>query len=571
MNEKGIAEAVVTLKRYFGYDGFRGIQADIIASVLKGNDTLGLMPTGGGKSITFQVPALMFDGVCVVITPLIALMKDQVVALRKRGIQASAIFSGMSHANVVQVLENAVYGGVKILYVSPERLSSELFQVKLSHMNVSLFVVDEAHCISQWGYDFRPSYLEISKIRDIHPHVPMLALTATATRRVVDDIQQRLGFRTKNVFRMSFQRKNLAYVVRSAQNKIGEIVHILNSLPGSAIVYVHSRKNAKEVAEALEAQGVSATFFHAGLDMVDKDIRQRRWQNDEVRVIVATNAFGMGIDKPDVRLVLHYNAPSSIEEYFQEAGRAGRDGRKAYAVLLWNHNDHSKLIKRISDTFPEKEYIKTVYADIASFYQMAIGDGEDCIHEFNMDKFCSVYGHFPIRVESALHILQRAGYLSYEVDRNNASRFMFTIGRNELYRLDTESKQSNDIIMCLLRNYAGIFSGFQYIDEAFLASSLGLQEHQVYLTLKYLSRINVASYIPRSNTPYVRYECDRVEQSALRFSREVYDDRKKEFTRRINAMIEYMENDRICRSRQLLYYFGEKDAEDCGMCDVCLS
>ncbi len=565
-----IREAVVTMKRYFGYDSFRGIQADIISSILQGKDTLGLMPTGGGKSMTFQVPALMRDGVCVVITPLIALMKDQVVSLYKRGIQAAAIYSGMSHNDILQVLNNAVYGGVKVLYVSPERLSSELFQIKLSHMDVSLIVVDEAHCICQWGYDFRPSYLNISDIRHIHPAVPVLALTATATPRAVKDIQEKLEFRQTNVFRMSFERKNLAYVVRSTQNKIGEIQHILKCVPGSAIVYVHSRKNAEEVSKSLNELGIQSVFFHAGLDAIEKDMRQRRWQNDEVRVMVATNAFGMGIDKPDVRLVLHYSVPDSIEAYFQEAGRAGRDGKKSYAVLLWNRNDHSKLIRRISDTFPDKEYIKKVYCDLASYYQMAIGDGEGCIYEFNIDKFCSTFNKFPIQVKSALHILQRAGYIEYDVENNKTSRFMFTLSRNELYRLDTESKLCNAVIMCVLRTYPGVFSEIQYLDEAFIASKTKLEEHQVYLTLQYLSRINVAIFIPKRSTPYVKYICNRIPQEYIVISKETYEDRKKDFTERIQAMIEYMENDNICRSRQLLNYFGEHNEHNCGMCDVCV-
>ncbi len=355
------------LRRYWGYDDFRSIQREIIESISSGHDTLGLMPTGGGKSITFQVPALAKEGVCIVITPLIALMKDQVMNLRKRGIRAAAIYSGMSHEAVLTTLDNAVFGAVSILYVSPERLSSQLFQTKLKHMRVSFITIDEAHCISQWGYDFRPSYLKIADIRSIKPDAPVLALTATATPTVVDDIQEKLGFREKRVFNMSFERKNLAYVVRHTSDKQGELIHILQNVNGSAIVYVHSRRHAKETAELLCDTGMKASFYHAGLESAEKDKRQKAWQNDDIRIIVATNAFGMGIDKPDVRIVIHIDCPDSIEAYFQEAGRAGRDGEKAYAVLLCNNADVTKLSKRISDNFPDKDYIKKVYAHFAYF------------------------------------------------------------------------------------------------------------------------------------------------------------------------------------------------------------
>ena len=566
-----MVQAVDILRRYWGYEDFRGIQKDIIDSICDGRDTLGLMPTGGGKSITFQVPALMKEGVCLVITPLIALMKDQVVHLVKRGILAKAIYSGMRREDVVQTLEDAIYGGVKILYVSPERLSSEIFLAKIKHVDVSLITVDEAHCICQWGYDFRPSYLEVAKIRDIHPQAPVLALTATATKKVVKDIQDKLQFKKENVYQMSFERKNLAYVVRNAQDKFGQLQHILNSVEGSAIVYVHTRKHSIETAKELNKVGISSTFFHAGLDDIEKDTRQKQWQNDEIRVMVATNAFGMGIDKPDVRLVVHYDVPDSVEAYFQEAGRAGRDGKKAFAVLLHNNHDVSKLRKRIPDTYPEKDFIRQIYEQIASFYQIAVYDGEGCIFEFNIEKFCNIYRRFPVLVDSALAILQRAGYIAYEADYNNKSRFRFIVEKEQLYRLDTDSEMCNDIIMFMLRNYSGLFSEYQYIEEPLIADRLGLQEHQVYLLLKYLNTINVASYIPKRSTPYVIYTRDRVETEDVILSKEVYDDRKKDYESRINSMIEYISNDEVCRSRQLLRYFGEKISHNCGGCDVCAS
>ena len=378
------------LKEYWGYDDFRGIQRDIIESICSGRDTLGLMPTGGGKSITFQVPALSMEGVCIVITPLIALMNDQVAHLRRLGIQAAAINSNMSRENVIQTLENAAFGGIKLLYVSPERLHSDLFQKKLRHIQVSFITVDEAHCISQWGYDFRPSYLEIAKIRKLlaPKKIPILALTATATPRVVDDIQEQLLFSEKNVFRMSFERKNLAYVVRNTSDKLEQLQHILTSVEGSAIVYVRSRRRAKEIADHLIELGHSALAYHAGMDSLIRDTRQREWHDDRVRIMVATNAFGMGIDKPNVRLVVHMDCPDSLESYFQEAGRAGRDGQKSYAVLLYNESDRRKLTKRIADTFPEKEYIRQVYDDLAYFYQVGVGSGYNHSFEFNIDKFC---------------------------------------------------------------------------------------------------------------------------------------------------------------------------------------
>ena len=557
------------LKQYWGYDSFRGIQLQIIKSICAGRDTLGLMPTGGGKSITFQVPALAQEGVCIVITPLIALMKDQVQHLKARGIRAAAIYSGMTHNEIVQTLEDAVYGGIKLLYVSPERLASDIFQIKLKHMKVSFITVDEAHCISQWGYDFRPSYLQIAQIRDFVPDAPLLALTATATPEVVTDIQHQLKFKTENVFRMSFVRKNLAYVVRETEDKAAQLVHILRSMPGSAIVYVRSRRHSSDIAKMLNEQGVSATFYHAGLEPVVKDMRQDKWQHDKVRVMVATTAFGMGIDKPDVRLVIHTDCPSSPEAYFQEAGRAGRDGKKAYAVLLYNRNDEQKLRKRVTDTFPDKQLIRDVYDHLAYFFEVGAGSGNMARFEFNIDKFSVAFKHFPVQVNSALHILQQAGYIDYETDPDTKARVKFILTREELYRLDRSTGKERAVIDALLRNYGGLFTDYEYIDEGYVAQEAGLTHDETYQALKQLNNSRIISFIPRKNIPIITYTQDRVEGKDLVISKEVYEKRRERFEQRIDAMLRYMRNDKVCRSRQLVHYFGEEESTDCGICDVC--
>ena len=559
------------LHKYWGYPDFRGIQREIIESIGAGKDTLGLMPTGGGKSLTFQVPALAQEGVCIVITPLIALMKDQVEHLRHKGIAAAAIYSGMSRDAIVTTLENCIFGGVKLLYISPERISSDLFQIKLKHMKVSFITVDEAHCISQWGYDFRPSYLQIAVIRKLVPNVPILALTATATPDVIDDIQERLGFTEKNVFRMSFERKNLVYVVRQAEEKEAEMVHILQSIPKTAIVYCRSRKRTKEIAQLLMQYGISATWYHAGLEPAVKDQRQSEWQHDKVRVIVATNAFGMGIDKADVRVVIHMDCPSSLEAYFQEAGRAGRDGQKAYAVLLYNGHDNRTLQKRVEDTFPPKEYVQQVYEHLAYFYQIGVDSGEGCTFEFPIDKFCATFKHFPIRANAALILLQRAGYIDYEPNPDNNARVRFLLRRDDLYRLDSLSEKENDVVISLLRNYGGLFTDYGYVDESYIAQEAGLDRNQTYMVLVNLSKKRIIDFIPRKSIPLISYKRDRVDGSDVILDKSVYEERKEQFQKSINSVINYAQNDRVCRSRQLLYYFGEKKSVDCEQCDVCLS
>ncbi|WP_289091554.1 ATP-dependent DNA helicase RecQ [uncultured Bacteroides sp.] len=559
------------LKDYWGYDNFRGIQEDIIRSIGSGRDTLGLMPTGGGKSITFQIPAMAKDGLCIVITPLIALMKDQVRNLRDRGIKAIAIYSGMTREEIIITLENCIFGNYKFLYISPERLDTEIFRIKLRSMKVSMITVDESHCISQWGYDFRPAYLKISEIRNLLPGVPVLALTATATPEVVKDIQQRLAFKEENVFRMSFERKNLAYIVRRTESKQEELLHILKHVDGSAIVYAHNRKRTKEYAQLLNENGITATFYHAGLNNETKDQRQKSWVKGETRVMVATNAFGMGIDKPDVRLVVHVDIPDSPEAYFQEAGRGGRDGKKAYAVLLYARSDKATLKKRITDTFPEKDYIRTVYEHLNYYYQMAMGDGLGCTREFNIDEFCRNFKHFPIQVDSALKILTRAGYLEYTDEQDNNSRLMFTLTKEELYRIHETSPETEKLINIILRSYTGVFTEYAYINEETLSLRTGMTRQQVYDTLISLTRRRILNYIPGKKTPYIIYTRERQEADRLIFTKEVYEDRKESFIRRIEAMTEYAETEDKCRSRMLLLYFGEKNEHNCGQCDVCLS
>ena len=559
------------LKQYWGYDSFRDLQEEIITSIGEGKDTLGLMPTGGGKSITFQVPALAQSGLCIVITPLIALMKDQVQNLRKRGIKALAIYSGMTRQEIVTALENCIFGDYKFLYISPERLDTEIFRIKLRSMKVSMITVDESHCISQWGYDFRPAYLKIAEIRELLPGVPVLALTATATPEVVKDIQSRLNFREENVFRMSFERKNLAYIVRKTDNKTGELLHILKRIDGSAIIYVRNRRRTKEITELLMQEGITADFYHAGLDNAVKDLRQKRWQNGEIRVMVATNAFGRGIDKPDVRIVLHIDLPDSPEAYFQEAGRAGRDGLKAYAVILYAKSDKMTLHKRVADTFPEKEYILQVYEHLQYYYQMAMGDGFQCIREFNLEEFCRKFKYFPVPVDSALKILTQAGYLEYTDEQDNASRILFTIRRDELYKLREMGTEAETLIQTILRSYTGVFTDYAYISEDTLAIRTGLTRQQIYNILVTLTKRRIVDYIPHKKTPYIIYTRERLELRYLHIPASVYEERKARYEARIKAMEEYVTSESVCRSRMLLRYFGEKNEHNCKQCDVCLN
>ncbi|MDR3118259.1 MAG: RecQ family ATP-dependent DNA helicase [Mediterranea sp.] len=559
------------LKQYWGYDSFRDLQESIILSIGDGKDTLGLMPTGGGKSITFQVPALAKEGLCLVITPLIALMKDQVQHLRKLGIKAAAIYSGMTRREILIALENCIFGDYKFLYISPERLDSELFRTKLRSMTISIITVDESHCISQWGYDFRPAYLRIAEIRALLPGVPVLALTATATPEVVTDIQKRLLFKKENVFRMSFERANLAYIVRYTDNKYGELLNILRKVPGCAIVYVSNRRKTGETAEILTNEGIDACFYHAGLNDDVKDLHQKRWQNNECRVMVATSAFGMGIDKPDVRVVIHMDVPNSPEAYFQEAGRAGRDGKKAYAILIHMASDSRLLHKRIADAFPEKDYIKNLYENLNYYYQMAMGDGLGCMYDFSLDDFCRKFNYFPVPADSALKILTQAGYIEYTEEQSNTSRVIFTLRKEELYRLREMGKEAEAIVQTMLRSYTGIFTDYIYINEESLSIRTGIPHHQIYGLLKMLSERRIIDYIPHKKTRFLIYTRERVECRYLQLKPAVYDERKKWFEQRIRAMVDYITSDMKCRSRMLLRYFGEKSKHNCGQCDICIN
>jgi len=558
------------LKEYWGYDEFRSLQEEIITSVYEGKDTLGLMPTGGGKSLTFQVPTLLMEGICLVITPLIALMKDQVDNLKKKGIKATYIHSGMSRQEILVALDNCIFGDYKFLYVSPERLTNELFLAKLPHLNVCLLAIDESHCISQWGYDFRPSYLRIAELRNYLPNVPVLALTATATPDVVDDIQEKLLFKEKNVFKKSFERENLAYVIRETEDKLYEIIHILSKVPGCAIIYVRSRSRTKEIAVELQRQGISADFFHAGITSDEKIRKQNEWKSGQCRVIVCTNAFGMGIDKPDVRLVIHFELPNSLEEYFQEAGRAGRDGEKAYAIALYSRKDVTQLKKRIKDEFPEREFIKDVYEKLAYFFQIAINTGIDTGHNFHIERFCAAYKYNIKHVDSALKILDLTGYIAYIEDTDKQSKLMFTIERDELYKFSGFSEAVENLIQIVLRSYTGLFSDYIHINETLLAQRTGMDPLQVYDVLKMLSAQHIIHYIPVQKVPTIYYNRNREDIKYLFIPQSVYEQRRDKLVNRIKCVIEYGSSQTQCRSKMLLQYFGEKNAKDCGKCDVCI-
>jgi len=557
------------LKQYWGYDQFRPLQGDIIRSIASGKDTLGLMPTGGGKSLTFQVPAMAMEGLCVVVTPLIALMKDQVENLKKRGIAAAAIYSGMQHSAILMTLENSVFGAYKFLYVSPERLASAIFIEKIKQATVCMIAVDESHCISQWGYDFRPSYLRIADIRELLPGVPVLALTATATPGVVEDIQKQLLFKKPNVFQKSFHRPNLAYVVRTVENKDENLLKILNNVPGTSVVYVRNRKKTKEVADFLNQNGIAAENFHAGLRNDTKDAKQARWMSGETRVIVSTNAFGMGIDKAEVRTVVHMDLPDSLEAYFQEAGRAGRDEQKAYAVLLYNNSDAAKMHKRVADTFPGKEMVVKVYEALGNYLQLGVGSGLDAVFAFDIGDFCTKF-RLPILISyNCLKILQQAGYLELTDEQDSSSRVLFTVGKEDLYKLKQNAEQEK-LIHILLRSYTGLFTDMAPIDEETIAKRLQWTREVVYDQLIGLSRDRIIRYIPRKKTPYLTFTREREATERVVLGKEAYDDRRERYISRVESVLGYAQEENICRCQILLTYFGEKEIDPCGCCDTCL-
>lgn len=554
------------LKKYWGYDSFRGIQGQIIESIGAGKDTLGLMPTGGGKSITFQVPALSMPGICIVITPLIALMKDQVEALSRHGIKAAYIHSGMTHEQILIALDNCIFGAYKFLYISPERIGSPVFISKLGRMKVSFFTVDEAHCICQWGYDFRPAYLKIADIREVKPECPVLALTATATPEVAREIQHVLKFREENLFQMSFARPNLSYTICRCSVKQNELLRILNQTAGSCIVYSRNRQNCKELAEHLNSNGHTATYYHAGLLNSEKNERQDAWQKGKHRVMVATNAFGMGIDKADVRLIVHLDPPDSIEEYFQEAGRAGRDGKPAVSVIITSGEETETLNRRLSQQFPQKEYIRNAYEKLCYYMQLAVGDGYQVTREFNIERFCSNFHFHPTMLNSALEILDLSGYIAYRREDESYSRLMINTSRDQLFHLQDE--QGERIFLSLLRNYGGIFVSMVNIDEELVVHETGLSMNTIYQTLVEMDRRGIVSYIPRKHIPHITFLRRRVETDEVFPTKAAYETRKQAFQYRLSAMQAYLTNTTSCRSKMLLSYFGEK-AGNCHVCDIC--
>jgi len=556
------------LKQYWGYDDFRPLQGDIIRSIVSGKDTLGLMPTGGGKSLTFQIPTLAMKGICVVVTPLIALMKDQVENLKKRGITAAAIYSGMSHNEILMTLDNAVFEAYKFLYVSPERLTTPIFMEKIKQATVCMIAVDESHCISQWGYDFRPSYLRIADIRELLPDVPVLALTATATPEVVDDIQRQLHFREPNVFQKSFHRSNLAYVVRTTENKDEHLLKILNSVPGTSVVYVRNRKRTKEISDFLNLNGISAENFHAGLKNETKDAKQSRWKSGETRAIVSTNAFGMGIDKAEVRTVVHMDLPDSLEAYFQEAGRAGRDEKKAYAVLLYNNGDAVKMRKRVSDSFPGKEMVLKVYEALGNYLEMGVGSGLDKVFAFDIGDFCMKF-KLPILISyNCLKILQQAGYLELTDEQDSSARVLFIVGKDDLYN-QKQTPEQEKLIHILLRSYTGLFTDMASINEDIIAKRLEWTREKVYEELVGLAKERVIQFIPRKKTPYLTFVREREATERVILGKEAYDDRRERYIERVKSVLDYAKEENICRSQVLLSYFGEKETKPCGKCDIC--
>ena len=558
------------LKQYWGYDSFRPMQEDIINSALQKKDTLALMPTGGGKSICFQVPAMATDGLCLVVSPLIALIKDQVQNLNSKGIKALAVYSGMSYQQIDIALDNAIYGDFKFLYVSPERLHTPLFKERVRRMQINYLVVDEAHCISQWGYDFRPAYLEIKEIKNIIGDVPVIALTATATKSVAEDIMRILGFEEKNVISSGFERKNLSYVVRNVDDKFGNMLKVCNGVPGTGIIYVRERKRCEEISSFLRQNGITADFYHAGLSKELRNAKQDAWKNDQIRVIVATNAFGMGIDKPDVRFVVHYDLPDSLEAYFQEAGRAGRDGKRSYATLLWNSIDISRLRQIHTISFPDIQYIKDVYQKVFIYLNIPYEEGRDTVSKFNLIEFSKKFSLNSVSAYYAIKYLEQEGYWELTDEMDNPSKIMFMVGRDELYKVQIDNPELDKFIKSVLRIYTALFSRITPIDEEYIArctmdSVMGVKEK-----LKQLSKLRIIKYIPKVRTPLIIMNTERLVESNLYISQKRYEERKGMFQKRIESIISYVKETGECRSRMLIDYFGQPADNDCGICDVCL-
>jgi ATP-dependent DNA helicase RecQ len=557
------------LSRYWGYETFRPLQEDIIKTIAAGNDCLGLMPTGGGKSLTFQVPALAHPGLCIVVTPLIALMKDQVENLRKRGIRAMAIYSGMSRDEIDIAFENCINGDYKFLYVSPERLGTELFLQRIKRMKVTMIAVDEAHCISQWGYDFRPSYLRISELRDHLPGVPVLALTATAIPAVVDDIMDKLKFRDRNVFKMSFERKNLRYTIRETEDKLKSLLKIVQYLNGTGIVYVRNRKKTREISEFLNQNRISADYYHAGLRNEVRTEKQKAWTTGKCRVVVATNAFGMGIDKPDVRFVVHMDLPDSLEAYFQEAGRAGRDGKNSFAVLLWNNSDKLSLTKRIDTHFPPIKEIKRIYQALGNFLKVPYHEGKGSTFDFNLGQFCAHYKFNIMQAYHALKLIEGEGYIELIDEFDQQSKVHMLASRDNLYKFQIANAQFDPFIKLLLRTYSGLFNDFVSVDERTLARNASTEIKVIFNYLNKLNNLKILRYIPRKNNPIIVFTTERMDEKSLFISAVGYKEKKERYVSRLESVFDYVSTNSYCRSQLLLKYFGDKNPPLCGTCDSC--
>ena len=569
-NDKIDTELKATLHKYWGYSDFRPGQEAIIRSVMEGRDTLALMPTGGGKSLTYQVPTLAREGLCVVVTPLIALMKDQVDRLKRMGVNAVAIHSGLSYTQIDIALDNCVYGDVKFLYVAPERLATETFRLRIQRMKVSLLAVDEAHCISQWGYDFRPSYLRIAEIRKMLPETPILALTASATKMVAEDIMKNLNFGSPNILRSSFARPNLSYAVRHTDDKTEQLLRVIRNVEGSGVVYMQSREGCEKLAEELQKQNISASYYHAGLPHAERSLRQEEWTSGKVRIMVATNAFGMGIDKADVRFVVHYTMCDSLESYYQEAGRAGRDGRRSYALLLVSSSDDTKIVKRFDAEFPPLEEIKSIYEKICDYIQVAIGDGYQASFLFNIHDFCRREHLYIGKVRAALKLLEQNGYMTLTEEMDNPARIHFCVSRDELYRIRVGRNELDHIIRCILRLYDGVFTEFRPINEQVIASTSGYTIERVKELLKRMWQIRIIRYIPSNSSPILFLNEERLPTKDLYISPDTYLHRKRLMSERFENMRAYASAQSECRSVMLQRYFGDDEAADCGVCDVCL-